>query len=134
MKKNRMMKILIASITVFIISFIATGNFSVKAAEISGTCGESVTYVLSDDGELLTISGTGNMDPDFVDSNFKEKMIRHLLFTRMKKLLELRKWLSQRGLPALVITFLKIVYPLNRLNCHRLLIQLDIVVLEVALV
>lgn len=82
MKKNRMMKILIASITVFIISFIATGIFNVKAAEIRGTCGDSVTYVLSDDGELLTISGIGNMydlaapdmDPDFVDSNFKEKI------------------------------------------------------------
>lgn len=82
MIKNRMMKILITSITVFILSFIATGNFSVKAAEISGTCGESVTYVLSDDGELLTISGTGDMydlqapdmDPDFVNSNFPEKI------------------------------------------------------------
>jgi len=40
-----------------------TGNLPLvgHAAEIDGTCGENVTWSLSDDG-VLTISGTGPMD------------------------------------------------------------------------
>ncbi|MBR3704736.1 MAG: leucine-rich repeat protein [Oscillospiraceae bacterium] len=50
-------------LSVLLVVVMLTGALSARAAEevASGTCGENLTWVLTDDG-TLTISGTGAMD------------------------------------------------------------------------